>query len=482
MAEESGQRSGPPHLAGKSDPGQLAFWLVLALAAAALVAPWWGHVDDTDAQLYQFVARGMAARHSWLDPRYLPRIYPHFREHLPFGLWPFVAAIRLAGERALAPLAALETLTALALTGWLGRKLAGPWAGALAMAVLATNESFVLYGGRPRLDPLLVLLATAAAVPVLLGRPSARGWLLAAGLAALAALVKGPFGVVPLAAATLARAILDRSPRALIAGATASVAALLPAAGFLLAERWWGDGTWWTGYVVKQLVSSALGVRHDGHLAWTFPLTDLGRRFWPGLALLPLGIAQALRRRSPPSAEVEAARLLALTAVAQVALLTLPGRKVWNHELVAYPLLALVGGVGVGPWLAARSRPAQARVALGAAVLAGACWGAALSGIGRRWDKPACVVAAEFAPELARLPPGTEVPVVSRPTDWHLIAQLAEERSLAAYPSATVTALAAVPAGDRLAIASGSVSGLPAGWHLVARARGYALLARSPAR
>src|ERR1700674_3993492 len=44
---------------------RLAWAAVLVLAAALLVAPWFGHFDDTDAQLYQVVVRKMAQRRSW---------------------------------------------------------------------------------------------------------------------------------------------------------------------------------------------------------------------------------------------------------------------------------------------------------------------------------------------------------------------------------------------------------------------------------
>ena len=69
-----------------SHPGRTAAGLALLLASAALVPPWTGHVDDTDAQLYQVVARHMVEDGRWLDLRYWPGVHPVFREHLPFGL------------------------------------------------------------------------------------------------------------------------------------------------------------------------------------------------------------------------------------------------------------------------------------------------------------------------------------------------------------------------------------------------------------
>ena len=54
-----------------SPPGRMAAGLALVIATAVLVAPWGGHVDDTDAQLYQVVARHLVEDGRWLDLRYL---------------------------------------------------------------------------------------------------------------------------------------------------------------------------------------------------------------------------------------------------------------------------------------------------------------------------------------------------------------------------------------------------------------------------
>src|SRR5687767_8530330 len=166
---------------------RVAFGAAFVLAIALVTAPWAGHVDDSDAQLYQVVARHMVEDGTWTELRYLPTVYPRFREHLPFGLWPYAAAIRILGEGALAPLGGLWTLATVALVGWLGTRLLGARAGLAAMLVLATTESFFAYGGRSKLDPPLVLLATLGATPLLLGRTGLGGLLLATGAGAAAA-------------------------------------------------------------------------------------------------------------------------------------------------------------------------------------------------------------------------------------------------------------------------------------------------------
>ena len=195
------------------EPGRTAAGLALVISLAALVAPWTGHVDDTDAQLYQVVARHMVEDGRWLDLRYLPGVHEQFREHLPFGLWPWALAIRVAGEQSLAPLAGLFTLGTLLVVGWVGRRLGGWSMATVAILVLGTTESFIIYGGRPRLDPLLLLCVAGSLAPVLAWPPNARRWLVGAVLAAAATLVKGPFGFLPFLAAGLAVALEWRSLR-----------------------------------------------------------------------------------------------------------------------------------------------------------------------------------------------------------------------------------------------------------------------------
>src|SRR6267143_818471 len=330
---------------------------VLVTAAALLAAPWAGHIDDTDAQLYQVLARNMAAARSWLEPGLPPGSSSPFREHLPFGFWPSVATVRVLGERAL-PLAgaAFSMLTVLVVMA-----LAPGPEGLAAALVLATTETFFLYGGRPRLDPPLILFATLAALLVLRPRPH---WALATVAASLGALVKGPFGVAPFACAAVARAISERSTRTLLLGAAGTV------------------------------------------------LASVGGRFWPGL---PFALLAAFRRRN---------RTLALTCALLLVGLSLPVRKVWNHQLVAYPLFALLAGEWLAPHL---QRWSRFLLVLPAAALA-----FATSGLGSRLLPPPCVASREFAQMLPEA--GTRVLVVSAPMDWRTLVGLAAEKRFTAGP------------------------------------------------
>jgi 4-amino-4-deoxy-L-arabinose transferase-like glycosyltransferase len=465
-------------------PGPTAAGLALVLATAVLVAPWTGHVDDTDAQLYQVVARHMVEDSTWLDLRYLQGAHPHFREHLPFGLWPWAVAIRVAGEEALAPLAGLFTLSTLLLVGWLGRRLGGWSMAAVAILVLGTDESFIIYGGRPRLDPLLLLLVVASLLPVLAWPPTARRWLLSALFAALAALVKGPFGLLPFLAAGLAVAWEHRSLRWLGAAAGLTVVAAMPMAGFLLADRTWGTGTWWRGYLGVQLLASATGGRADGLEPPWFPFATVAARFWPGLPLLALGVARAaswpkcLAEGVPPTPRV--AQRLVLCALLLLLGLAIPERKVWHHALVAYPVLALLAAAGAVPllrlWLSTQRARHSALAVLSALALL--CVGAVALGVGAAVWRP-CVPAAEFRAEFDSLPPGAPVLVVSEPPHWHMVAILAAERRLEPWMEPRLTE--GLHHQARLALVEKHLSPSappPAPWQVVGEARGWVLLRR----
>jgi 4-amino-4-deoxy-L-arabinose transferase-like glycosyltransferase len=389
-------------------------WSALLVFGAALTAlPVTGHVDDSDADVYRVVVRNMVADHAWLDLRYLPRVHPHFHEHLPFGFWPFAAAVRLFGEGAIPVVGGLFTLLLLVVVAWLAQRLSGGLAAMAAFVVLTTTESIFVLGATARLDALLMLLSTLSAVPLLVdGVPL---WL---GIVAatLATLVKGPFGLVAFACVSAARAVVDRSWAPLARGIAGTVLAALPLAAFLALEP-----AWWAGYGKAQLLASAIGSRPDGMTEFWAPIYFIAGRFWPGLPLLLAGFVFARTRE---------AKLIALSCGVMIVCLMLPQRKVWNHSLVAFPLLSVLSGMTVQRlarfqvrtverWLATASVVVLATLALGA---------------GRWVWKPRCVAAGPLHAQLALLPPGTPIAVVSDDPSWLTIGSLAAELHLAPAP------------------------------------------------
>ena len=455
-----------PLVDGEGSPGarRIALALVLLATAALVVAPWRGHVDDIDAQIYQVVARNMVADHAWLDLRYLPDVWPRFREHLPFSFWPATATIRLFGERAVNWLYALTTIAMVWRTASIATRVYGGWAGVVAALVLGSCESIWHYGGRFLMEPPLLFFATAAAGAALLPRPR---WGSAALHGAIAVLIKGPFGLLPLGCVVLARASAESSLRVLIGGSFVLFAATVPAAVFLLWDLRWGGGTWWSGYFQDRILGWAGGASAAGGIAYRWlPLSVIARRFWPGLPLASYGIWRARNDRQ--------LRPLAAACVLGAILLCFPERKWGNHAYVLFPLLAILAGAAVKPHLDRVLTPArQRRVAGLLAGVTAAAWVLSLAGFGRLVLQPPCLASAEFARELGGLPPGTPVTVVAPGVDWLLIGPLAAERRLVPVPSSALPA----EEGASVAIVRDGVPVHPP-WAEKARARGWSLVRR----
>src|SRR5262249_36475227 len=197
-------------------------------------------------------------------PSDLDHFAPDFREHLPFGLWPFTVTELVVGKQGPRALALLLSLALLAGTGLVGWRLIGPWPAIGAMVVLATTGSFFRYGAEIRLDPLLVLPANLAAVPALLGTTRVLPWVAAGVAAALAVLVKGQFGLIPLVAAAVAKAADERTLSVLVRAGIVGFLACLPISAFLLIDRFILHAGWWETYGQGQLIASAMGMRNDG--------------------------------------------------------------------------------------------------------------------------------------------------------------------------------------------------------------------------
>jgi 4-amino-4-deoxy-L-arabinose transferase-like glycosyltransferase len=412
----------------------------LIASAALIAAPWSGHVDDFDAQIYLVVARNLARDHAWFALRYLPSVFPVFREHLPFGFWPAAAAIRLFGEWSVPAVYALFTLLAIAAAGRIAEHAGGPRAAVAAILLLGTCESIWRYGGRPLLDPPLWFFATASVDAALRDR-----WRAAALLGAVAVMVKGPYGLLPLACVAVARLPDVR----LIA---AAILAAVPLAVFLLIDP---AGGWRSGYLLGQLLASATGARSDGVGAWWFLPAVILRRFWPGLPFAALGLWRAIGDKR--------LRSLALTCVLICAFLVLPARKWGNHAYVAFPVLAALGGAAVAP------RLVKLRLEAITAALAGIALVFCFSGLGARLLRPPCAFASGLREPLDVVRPGESIAVVSKGLDT--VAQLAAEHDVI---PAHLAELPQLPA-TRFAVAEDGAT-IPPAWAVLAHGGGFALL------
>jgi 4-amino-4-deoxy-L-arabinose transferase-like glycosyltransferase len=312
----------------------------------------------------------MVADGTWLDLRYLPSVHPKFREHLPFGFWPYALAQRLSDWGPVA----LGWLTSLATLGLVARR------SLLAALFLGTTASFFELAATVRLDQLLVLATTAGGLALLENNHPRRAWLVAAACAAAGVAVKGPFGLVPIAAITLARVVAERRPQLFLPALGVAVLAVA-GPGLFLWHSWREGGDWYPGYVEAQLVASALGARTDGAPSALEPWLTLGRRFWPWLPLSLWALWQSFRRPE--------LRVLAGSIVLMLLALGLPGRKVWNHALLVFPFLSL--------WLAQSLEPVrlEAFARPAAKVLAAATALGLVVALGMRPRLGTCVVSPE---------------------------------------------------------------------------------------
>jgi 4-amino-4-deoxy-L-arabinose transferase-like glycosyltransferase len=415
--------------------------LAYVAVAALLAVPWRTHVDDLDAQMYLVIARNIARSGRWFDLSFGPGFWPQFREHLPFGFWPAAAAIRVLGEWAVNPVYALLTLGAVAAAARIARTLRGPPAEIGTVLLLGTCEIVWHYGGRPLLEPPLLFFATASAAAALECR-----WAAGSAFAALATLVKGPFGLLDLACAGLFRRPLK--------AAVATAAAVLPAAVFVLCDP---GGGWREHYWRAQILGSASGMRGGGIALWWFPWAVIAGRFWPGLPFALAGVWQARR-------DVRL-RPLVWTCLAVTALLCLPARKWGNHTYVVFPLLgALAGCAAAG--LVERFRLLPAMVAaVACAVLA--------TNVGARIMRAPCPFSTSLAGALAAVPPRSAILVGAAAQDDAALAELAAERDLDPFPAA------ALPASGpfRFAVAREGTTPVDS-WSVRARGRGWLFLQR----
>jgi 4-amino-4-deoxy-L-arabinose transferase-like glycosyltransferase len=377
---------------GHRDGVSLAYAAILLIALAMLLAPASsGHVDDLDAQLHRVIVKNMVARGDWLDLSIVPGYGAHFRDHLPFAFWAPAALTAVFGPRSMELIEVFFSLGTVAVVLFAGRRLLGPGAGLAAALVLSLTEAFWHWGGRVLPDPFLWLCATASAVLVLDKEVSIARWLVASLLAAAAAMVKGPFGLAPLACAATASAVIDKSPRKLFIGASMTLLATIPVAGFLFVDARWLHLGWWEGYGRDQLFASALGLRKDGAGGGRFyPFWITLHRFWPGFPLL---IPAAFAAFSSDRKRI--VRAIWCWCLLLLFVLCLPARKWGTHTVVAFPALALLAGAGAGRFLEfwPAHQPASQRLSIGMAVLAITLLTADAFGLGRLVQRPPCAVA-----------------------------------------------------------------------------------------
>jgi hypothetical protein len=129
-------------------------------------------------------------------------------------------------------------------------------------------------------------------------------------------------------------------------------------------------------------------------------------------------------------------RIVALLCAFVLLGLCLPARKLSHHAWVVFPWLGVLCGLSGGPFLEAllsvqRRRKLGERILLAAVLIS---WSLSLGGLGAKLNARPCVISAEFGKYFDRVPPGADVLVVSREPSWGIVASLAAERDVVAWP------------------------------------------------
>ena len=350
-----------------TDRGALAAALVLASVIA--VAGLWSHSLWTpDEPTGSAVGRAMFDGGDFVVPRLNGR---PFLEKPPLYWWAQAASFRVFGVGDVAarvPSAVFAWLTLVATFG-LGRRLAGPRAGLVAVAVLATTAEFNEDMTRVVVDPALTFFITVAywgfavrAAPRSKADERLATWALAVAIP-LAFLSKGVvaigLGVVPPVVYLLWRDRADwrRAIRSQWRGAAAGLAAFILIAGpwmWLLARRggWEALRECLVGNTVGRLFTTSSSGAY-GHLQppWYY-LTDGVVVWMPWILVLP-----AMLRAGVWRARDDSRRLLLASCAIGFVLLSAAASKRAMYLVPLMPPFA----VCVGWWAQRRADPSDPR-------------------------------------------------------------------------------------------------------------------------
>jgi 4-amino-4-deoxy-L-arabinose transferase-like glycosyltransferase len=258
----------------------------------------------------------------------------------PVYFWLVGGLARLLGDEGPAPFhlaAALSGVALLFATLRVARRVGGlTEPGALAAGLVVLGTPLVLLLTRTtRMDVLFAALVVLSQTSLHLGlRPGGRARDTVTGgvLAALATLVKGPYGIVLPAAGAVAELVAERRLRRLLAkdvGAAAGAALVLLGGALLAMEAVAGPG-YLARLFTEQIAGRGAGAKVPHPRPWWWYAAVL-----PAVAL-PWTLALAWRPRAPGAA---AGRTLLAWTAAGVLVLSVPSSKFANYLL---PLLVPV--------------------------------------------------------------------------------------------------------------------------------------------
>jgi 4-amino-4-deoxy-L-arabinose transferase-like glycosyltransferase len=357
--------------------------LVATVASIALftnlgVPRLWDRDEPRNAQC----AVEMRARGDWIVPTFNDEL----RAHKPVLLyWLMLASYSVFGETEFAarlPSALLGVATALIVMA-MGTRLFSSRAGLWAGIILATSLSFDIAARAATPDAALLFTATAsialfARAAVTADKsftpPSLLAWIGIYSMLGLAALAKGPVGVVLVVAILgLFHLVVHPEPRFLakfpvrrfVASAwqmrpvTLVLAVLAVAAPWYIAVHLATDGAFTDEFFFRHNIERATSAMegHRGPIVYYLGAALVGFFPWSILAVpLLLETRHALREHGPDDLGV---KLMLCWIVVWIGAFSVVSTKLPSYIMPAYPAIALLAGLYVDRWLAARASTAE---------------------------------------------------------------------------------------------------------------------------
>jgi 4-amino-4-deoxy-L-arabinose transferase-like glycosyltransferase len=319
------------------------FWVLAALSAIVLLAPIRaGDLAGYDDARYALVAKHVVLSGHWLE---IESNGGAALEHPPLFSWMQAALFipfGLSDPLAKLP-SALCGLGVILLVAWLGRRLTSdPFAGVLAMFVMATSVYFVKYAARAMTDVPFTFFFLAAVCSWLLSEDDPR-WLLAAGVfAALAQLTRALAGFsIPLLFAVDIIVNRRRPPLRYLIGAI-FVAFLPPAAWYAQWIYRYGEQFFVShSLYMNQEVTGSLSPAWRRYTGAPEYLWMLAKSYWPWLPPMIAGMVVVIRRKD------RKLRILILWIAVVYVLCAITKSRVLRYMLPAYPAFAILSAIGL---------------------------------------------------------------------------------------------------------------------------------------
>ncbi|MEQ8405207.1 MAG: glycosyltransferase family 39 protein [Oceanicaulis sp.] len=332
-------------------------WLVLMLLAIAALAPGLFSVPamDRDESRYAQASRQMMETGDYLNIK----LQDEDRHKQPAGTYWLQSLFAQPFGGADAPIGAhrlpgfILALLAVAITAWLGARLFGPGTGLMAGVILATTVVLAVEARTAKTDAILLgvgMIAQASLMMLMVQvkerRPGFIGWP-AAMWAALGAslLVKGPIFLMVTALTLIVFTAWKRDPGLLLKvrplpGVALALAIFAPWFIAINLETDWAFAQTAVGYSMLDKVGEAQEA-HAGPIG--FHLVATLFTLWPGVALLPLGLAAAWTMRGEDRVKFLIAWIVPTYIVFELVATKLP-----HYTLPSFPALALLIALGLG--------------------------------------------------------------------------------------------------------------------------------------